>query len=743
MKKIYNSFIIGLLAVCGVSVMTSCSEDTDNFGKGTVRFNVDVNQYVEVKTREANTEELEKTCVLYVYQGENLVRKYRGLSNFEDLVLFSGAYRAEAYAGEYQPASFEKQYFEGSKEFTVEKGEISTVDVECMIANTVVSVSTDENVATVLSDIAFEVSSSEGNLTFKDETFDSKGYFMMPPNETTLKYALKGTYLTGDNIGGEFVRAGEITDVKPATEYAVKVTYNKNAGSFGGAYFDIVIDEKELIVEHNPTIEAAPHIAAPNDIPLGEVVVRKDELNHYIVYVAAVTELTSLSIESDRFASLGMMSKFDLITTSTPADIIAYGIVHEDKTLPEDKAEGKQLMMVEFNGVFFNKLNANPGEYAIKFSATDKNDCTTEATLTFVITEDKLIAEKAPSVITYNSVTLEATLADVDAVNPGFEYREAANTRAEAEWIKAPNVQISGTKVSVQISGLKAGVAYEYRVVWDGMNTTPPVYSFTTKAYPQLENASFEIWGEFKGASDKKNILTPSGSVSTMFWDCGNHGSQTLQNTKVTQQGTEYKNSGNLSAKLRSQFVGLVGVGKFAAGNIFIGQYLETDGTDGVIGFGRPFDFAVENGAVIKPKAIKVWVRYEPGKADDKGANKDYIKEGETDKGQIYIALCGESSDAGDTYDGVQYARVVRTKKSGQRLFDSEAANVVAYGEHTFEAATDGNGMIQVTIPFNDVHPTVVPKYVVFVASASKYGDFFSGGEGSTMWLDDVELVYE
>nr|MBP7194040.1 PCMD domain-containing protein [Bacteroides sp.] len=24
-----------------------------------------------------------------------------------------------------------------------------------------------------------------------------------------------------------------------------------------------------------------------------------------------------------------------------------------------------------------------------------------------------------------------------------------------------------------------------------------------------------------------------------------------------------------------------------------------------------------------------------------------------------------------------------------------------------------------------------------------KYGDYFSGGTGSTMWLDDFELVYE
>lgn len=735
MKKIYKNVVIGLLAAWGASTATSCTDESVSLGQGSVLFNIDVDEQVEVKTR-ANTAELEKNCVLYVYQGNNIVRKYRGVSRLEELVLYSGQYKAEAYAGEYMPASFDKQYFEGSKEFTVNNSTVSNVSVTCKIANTLVSVSTDENVGEVLSDLSFEVSHSEGSLTFAGETFGLKGYFMMPPKETTLKYTLRGKNLTGDHIGGEFIREGVIPDVKPATEYAVTVTYNKNAGSFGGAYFDIVIDENELLAEHRSTLEAAPHIAAPNDEQLGEVVVRKDELSHYVVYVASTTELKSLDIACERFPSMGMQGEFDLITTSAMADINSYGITMEDKTLEKDEEDGKQLKMVEFNETFFEKLNTALGEFVINFSATDANDLTTNATLTINITEDKVIAAKAPSATYYNSVILTATLADENAGNPGFEYREADITRAGGDWTRATDVTISGTAISARLNGLRAGTKYEYRVVWDGMTTESPVYGFTTKAYPQVQNAGFETWGS------EGKIILPAANKNSRYWDCGNHGSSTM-NVNVTNSDSNIKHSGSYSAKLRSQFVGLGVIGKFAAGNVFIGQYLKTDGTDGVIGLGRPFDFPNENGTIIKPKAVKLWVRYEPGIGTGTGDDADHkIAEGETDKGQIYIAMCGESSDSEDIFDGVSYARVVKTKNAG-RLFDQNAANVTAYGEHIFTEATAGSGMVELTIPFGDVHPAVTPKYLVIVASASMYGDYFSGGEGSTMWLDDIELVYE
>ena len=35
------------------------------------------------------------------------------------------------------------------------------------------------------------------------------------------------------------------------------------------------------------------------------------------------------------------------------------------------------------------------------------------------------------------------------------------------------------------------------------------------------------------------------------------------------------------------------------------------------------------------------------------------------------------------------------------------------------------------------------PKYILIVASASKYGDYFTGSTSSVMYLDECELVFE
>ena len=36
----------------------------------------------------------------------------------------------------------------------------------------------------------------------------------------------------------------------------------------------------------------------------------------------------------------------------------------------------------------------------------------------------------------------------------------------------------------------------------------------------------------------------------------------------------------------------------------------------------------------------------------------------------------------------------------------------------------------------------VTPSYIVVVAAASRYGDYFTGGKGSTLYIDEVELIH-
>ena len=82
----------------------------------------------------------------------------------------------------------------------------------------------------------------------------------------------------------------------------------------------------------------------------------------------------------------------------------------------------------------------------------------------------------------------------------------------------------------------------------------------------------------------------------------------------------------------------------------------------------------------------------------------------------------------------------IRTRPSVRKVFDKNDANIIAYGE--FISGSSTSSYQQITIPL-EYRANRTPRYIVIVCSASKYGDYFIGGEGSTLWLDEMELVYE
>ena len=82
---------------------------------------------------------------------------------------------------------------------------------------------------------------------------------------------------------------------------------------------------------------------------------------------------------------------------------------------------------------------------------------------------------------------------------------------------------------------------------------------------------------------------------------------------------------------------------------------------------------------------------------------------------------------------------VVKTTASGRSLFDKNADNVIAYGERVFTEAT--GGMVEVEIPLEYYKTDVKASNIILTCSASKYGDYFTGGP-SVMYVDDFELVY-
>ena len=70
-------------------------------------------------------------------------------------------------------------------------------------------------------------------------------------------------------------------------------------------------------------------------------------------------------------------------------------------------------------------------------------------------------------------------------------------------------------------------------------------------------------------------------------------------------------------------------------------------------------------------------------------------------------------------------------------------SRVVAYGTLPQGQNVNSNGQWkEVNIPLVYRNLTSKPSHLLVVFSSSKYGDYFHGGTGSTLYLDDFELVY-
>ena len=293
---------------------------------------------------------------------------------------------------------------------------------------------------------------------------------------------------------------------------------------------------------------------------------------------------------------------------------------------------------------------------------------------------------------------------------PVVEYRQ----QDASSWntLASSYVNVNGTNYTATLSGLTPGTSYQYRVSVDGI--AGDAQSFTTVRAIALENGSFENWHEEMTATNK-SMYVPNAEGSD-FWGTGNPGAAAFIGNLTTP--TDDAVSGK-AALLESKNALI----KLGAGNIFTGDF-ELDGTNGILHFGRSFNSF--------PTALRFYYKYTSttiNRIGDEVGSLESLR-GRPDSCHVYIAL----SDKPEPYE-------IRTRPSVRQVFDKNDANIIAYGE--FISGQSTSSYQQITIPLEYRATNRTPKYIVIVCSASKYGDYFIGGEGSTLWLDEMELVYE
>ena len=347
------------------------------------------------------------------------------------------------------------------------------------------------------------------------------------------------------------------------------------------------------------------------------------------------------------------------------------------------------------------------------------------------------------NVYVYNAEKGLATTADVfphasrafvsgsmqNGTTPVVKYRQ----QGSSEWktVSSDYMRINIASYEAVITNLLPNTDYECQVT--AGKTSSSVNTFRTAPDLQLENSSFDDWHIV--GSGTQALYNPWKDGGTSYWDTGNRGATTVgasNSTFATEGGRTYAN-------LQSKYI----VIKFAAGNIFTGTYLKTDGSNGVLSMGRPFnsfptkmqfDYTFKSSIVNKGggKWDEKYSRYISQKTYDE-------MRGKPDSCSVYIALIGDKDE--EMYEGKVYPYIIRTRPSELHLFNPNSENVIAYGQ--FTSGDDQTDWTKKTITLDYRYNDRTPKYIIVVASSSKYGDYFIGGDASLLKLDNIKLIYD
>lgn len=741
MKKLYIAFV-GMACLC-----LACSRDDRALldGEGTLRLRAQVNDEVQIISRagapEGETspeEELKKNCRVRIYKGEKLIYKHAGWDatlQEPGLSLSSGAYRVRITSGDSVDASFDKKYYEGNESFEIRQAQTTPVEVVCNVMNTLAKVEFDASLEPYLEkgEVSVAVDVDGGSLTYpyQKEAAEAKtGYYSLPQGKEYLICTFTGVAKNGR----KFTQTDRIESAKKSTLYTLtyKISDLETPApptDEGGAFIDLKVDETPLAKkEEEILIYQRPQFRAVNQSE--EVDMKQPwflELNSQIqpeVKIYTSTPLAEASVTSEVFTKLGLASaELNLMDEATRVELQEKGIMVTSQ---------EKLLTMNW-GNSLNDLLKEEGEHHIIYKATDTavegNAAARTNTIDWTISVSnaniRAVNIPYPYQIWADRVTLYAEVIEGRTPAPDAQLSFRYRKKEDSNWIDNIQAKLGENKKTItsdEIKGLTPGTTYEYQVL-EGDKVSNQTCEFTTEAALQLPNSGFENWS---GATP----MLIHGSGEEMFWDSGNHGSSSfsLAAVDLTTKASDFKVEGNYSAKLESKKV----VVKFAAGNLFVGSYLKTDGTDGILGWGRPWK--------SRPLALRGYVRYMP-----KACENEKFPDG-MDRGIIYVAI-------GD-WTGAEYDKnwpiVIQTKKPDTELFNPEKGSytgdgIIAYGEKILQGEVKGadGGMIEFTIPLDYRSYERMPKSIIVVASASQYGDYFIGGIGSTMWLDDLELIYE
>ena len=614
----------------------------------------------------------------------------------EKILLPVGNYQVLVSSSQTAGAAWEAPFYAGKTEepLEIKSGEITNATVTCKITNTKVTVSYSEKLKATFIDYCDTVNTESGTLIYARDEYRA-GYFVSEGDLTARLY-LK------NKDGNEFTLQRVIRNIKPQYHYNLiyQLSNEGDGDEEAGADFDISVSDEDP-TEINCTISIKEEELA------GEP---KIALNNF----DANKSFTFVSVNEDGAAMpLPEENLIPTISWEVPAGIASYDV----------------KVTSDYNRFTSNDIildsNLTSGIFSIKAlleKAQTWNDLKSSESYTFKLTildKQQQEVEESFNIVVKPNLPIETLDANEFAT---FAFLKAATSNSEGVKFKiwkesegeSSAKEINATLMpngywGAIVTGLTADTKYVYKAV--AKEVEGNLKEFTTMGISVVANMDFEQpWqGENAGGG-----LKPAGD-----WDSGN----TSLGGNITNEETSFlaTESSKRAIYMKSKYAVIT----FAAGNIYTGTFIKT--ITSLSNPGAELDFGIPY--FDRPTALNGYYCYRP-QLVNRGSHAGMS--GKMDQCSIYIALCDWTA-----------AFRVNTQKS--QFVDFNADYILGYGELTDVEASRENmeayEKFSIPILYRDI--TRKPTYILIVASASKYGDYFTGGEGSELYIDEFSFGFD
>lgn len=616
-------------------------------------------------------------------------------------------YRITVSSSEVGAAAFDSPFYSGETQVKIMEKTVNTVPVTVSLANVKVTAAFSEEIKEKFSEYMLTVTNGDGTLVYSsvDGTIGKEGYFS-PTG--TLTWTLR--LLNKDDAEHQTGKYREITetytDVKPRQHYNLNFTLDENE-EFGGTSLSVSLDDStrdksyslllDFEADVRPAVTSSFDMFQTVSFAEGSPVTATFHIN-----IPGGAKFVKLSHAMSELSNNSLPYNFPIMNLSA-SDRTYYNL--RGINIPDIKA-GATSADIDLSGLF-QKLPI--GTYQITFYIESNNGRNRTQYFNFEVKPSVEVDAVSATVWAEFSILKGMWYPDVQPEGVSIQYRK----QAASEWIEFDPTMVEVNEddktFTAEVWGLDAGTTYVYRAVSANDKETKEK-TFTTESAGTIPNMNFDQW--YKNG----NIWYPAESSSNFYWDTANGGSDAVK-VYPTSPEDSHVVSGR-AAKLESKSVTLVGL---AAGNIYTGKFVKAimnlSNPGAELDWGVPFS--------SRPLALRGHLDYRPGTVN---VNNYAGMSGKTDIANVQVFLTDWSAPFR-----------ISTANGKFVEYDSDPG-IIARGTADFNATS---GYIEFTIPITYKSTTRIPKYVVISASASKYGDYFTGSTSSVMYVDEFSFVYD